>query len=450
MYTLNKTLLHMIKAAAIFLLGNAVCFCTLFGNAYSLILLVPFFIWIHIMPSLENNKYETSKLKQCAQGCEMLRLFLLSTAASIVFVLAGLIDGMVWGNVTKHPVMWTFDIILVVIVESLVFWNGIIRVYVTASQLGVKWRVIGVLCGWIPVLHLVVLFKIISIAEKEVKVEQEKIENDKARSITQICNTKYPILLVHGVFFRDWKLVNYWGRIPEALQKNGATLFYGNHQSALSVEDSGEELAARIKEICSQNGFEKVNVIAHSKGGLDTRYAIAKCKMGDYIASLTTINTPHRGCEFADYLLSKIPKKQQDFVAKTYNKTLKKLGDENPDFLSAVYDLTKDRCTRLNEEIKDDPRVYYQSVGSKLNKASSGRFPLNYSYHLVKHFDGPNDGLVGEASFPWGDQYAFLSIPGKRGISHGDMIDLNRENIDGFDIREYYVQLVRSLKERGF
>ncbi|MGN0374887.1 MAG: hypothetical protein ACI4EN_05245 [Butyrivibrio sp.] len=44
----------------------------------------------------------------------------------------------------------------------------------------------------------------------------------------------------------------------------------------------------------------------------------------------------------------------------------------------------------------------------------------------------------------------FLSTNGKRGISHGDMIDLNRENIPGFDVREWYVQLVADLKNRGF
>ena len=32
---------------------------------------------------------------------------------------------------------------------------------------------------------------------------------------------------------------------------------------------------------------------------------------------------------------------------------------------------------------------------------------------------------------------------------HGDMIDLFRENISGFDVREYYVKLVQGLKEQG-
>ena len=82
---------------------------------------------------------------------------------------------------------------------------------------------------------------------------------------------------------------------------------------------------------------------------------------------------------------------------------------------------------------------------------SSGQFPLNFTYNLVKYFDGENDGLVGDKSFAWGASFQMLRNDGaKRGISHGDMIDLNRQNINGFDVREFYVQLVSGLKERGF
>ena len=221
-------------------------------------------------------------------------------------------------------------------------------------------------------------------------------------------------------------------------------------QSAASVKNSALELQARIKQIIEETGCEKVNVIAHSKGGLDTRTAISLCGMAPYVASLTTINTPHRGCEFADYLLNKIPEAQQQFVAKTYNKAAEKLGDINPDFLAAVYDLTFENCQKRNQEVLDAPEVFYQSYGSKLNKSVSGRFPLNFTYHLVKYFDGPNDGLVGEKSFAWGQKYEFITTAGTRGISHADMIDLNKENIPGFDVREFFVQAVADLKNRGF
>ena len=39
-------------------------------------------------------------------------------------------------------------------------------------------------------------------------------------------------------------------------------------------------------------GCEKVNIIAHSKGGLDSRYMITHLGLADKVASLTTVATP--------------------------------------------------------------------------------------------------------------------------------------------------------------
>ena len=268
--------------------------------------------------------------------------------------------------------------------------------------------------------------------------------------MNEFCKTKYPIVLIHGAGFRDLRWPVYWGRIPAALEAEGAKIYYGLQDSWGSVETNAEAIAARIDEILLETGAEKVNLIAHSKGGLDSRAAIATQGVAKYIASLTTINTPHRGCEFADYLLSKIGPSQQQVVAKGYNSILHKLGDHQPDFLAAVYDLTASSCAAFNKKCKNVEGVLYQSYGSKMNVARGGRFPLNFSTHLVKYFDGPNDGLVGEKSFPWGDNYKMLTVKGNRGISHGDMIDLNRENLPEFDVREFYVQLVADLKNKGY
>ena len=168
------------------------------------------------------------------------------------------------------------------------------------------------------------------------------------------------------------------------------------------------------------------------------------------MASLTTVNTPHNGCIFADYLLDKIPEKVCCNVADKYNAALSIFGDHNPNFMEAVQDLTASACARLNAMLPDSPQVYYQSVGTKMNYASSGRFPLNMVYPMVKHFDGDNDGLVSVDSMKWGSNFIYRTVPNGRGISHGDMIDLNRENIPGFDVREFYVNLVHELKEMGF
>ena len=216
------------------------------------------------------------------------------------------------------------------------------------------------------------------------------------------------------------------------------------------MEDSAAELADRIEQLVQKTGCGKVNIIAHSKGGLDSRYAISKLGSDKYVASLTTINTPHHGCLFAEYLLNTAPEKFVKSVEKIYNSAFKRLGDPNPDFLAAVTDLTNSRCEQFDQDTPDAPGVMYQSVGSHARCSKSGRFPLNLSYPIVKKYDGDNDGLVALTSAPWGEDFTVLHPTGKRGITHADVIDLNRENIPGFDVREFYVQLVNKLKMRGF
>lgn len=402
------------------------------------------FLLANIMPIFFEKQFPSFQIRVCNHGVLCLKMFLISSFISVLYhiVAAFYLFPARW-------TVWVWSAVVCICAEAVVFWNGIISVYCSSIQLGIKYRVIGILLGWIPVANLIALASIIRIVSEEVNFETQKTELNLNRHDEQICQTKYPLLLVHGVFFRDFKYLNYWGRIPEELEKNGAQIFYGNHESAASVSDSGEELTARIKEIVEQTNCGKVNIIAHSKGGLDCRYAVSCCGAAPYVASITTINTPHRGCEFADYLLDKLPESMQQRIAGAYNAAMKKLGDPHPDFIAAVRDLTAGSCSERNPMMPYPENIYCQSVGSKLNHAANGKFPLNFTYHLVKYFDGPNDGLVSEKSFRWGQDYTFLTVNGKRGISHGDMIDLNRENIPDFDVREFYVQLVAGLKQRG-
>lgn len=394
---------------------------------------------------------EKKRLNKCLFGNTLLCIFCLAVVVQIVYFILG-----ITGKAFSHPGFiankqyWIPFIIWMVVIDAVIFWIGIITVYIYSVQLGIRWRVIGLACGWIPIANIWALSRIIRTVGYEIKVEKDKLALNASREADRICQTKYPILMVHGVFFRDFKHLNYWGRIPEELEKNGATIFYGNHNSAASVDDSAVEIANRIDEILKETGAPKVNIIAHSKGGLDCRTAISKAGVADKVASLITINTPHRGCEFADYLLEKIPAEVREKIASTYNLAATALGDVNPDFLAAVYDLTYANCKKRNEEVFDAPGVYYSSVGSIQSRPTAGRFPLNMSYKLVEYFDGPNDGLVGEKSFEWGENFTLLRSKSKRGISHGDMIDLNREDYRGFDVREFFVSLVADLKNRGF
>ena len=434
----------ILNSLVLFLVSNTYILEKTYDLKLPLIFMILFIPIICIFPSLLNKKLYNKKLSIVRNGYRLLIIFLINIIIDIHLYIMIMIK---YGIDIKILLINT---IILIIILNIVFWSGILRVYLFSKQLGVRYRIWGLILGLTPIVHLVMLIKIIKVCYDEVKFENTKIELNKSREKDEICKTKYPILLVHGIFFRDFEKLNYWGRIPEELIKNGATIYYGNHSSSLGVKDSAEELANRIKEIVKETGCKKVNVIAHSKGGLDARYAIANLGMDKYIASLAMINTPNHGCLFADYLMTKAPNSLKDKVSSGYNFTLKKLGDKNPDFIAGVTDLTKPKTEELNKIMPKSKKVYYQAFGSVLKHPTSGRFPLNLTNLFVKHYDGKNDGLVGIDSFPLDDNFTLIETPYNRGISHGDVIDLNRENIKGYDVREFYVQLVKDLKDKGY
>lgn len=404
---------------------------------------VPSFLLTLFLTGFYDTTVKRARYKFLNHGTECLIIFAFSLIISAVYHIV--LVALFW----KEFKIYLLSALVCYIAHFLIFWCGIICVYVTSVQLGIKERVIGAVLGPIPIAHFFGLSRIIKICLKEVKFETKKDIINRSREKDKICKTKYPILFVHGVFFRDSNKLNYWGRVPAELIRNGAEIYYGNHQSALSVEKSGRELYDRIQEIIEKTGCEKVNIVAHSKGGLDARYALAKLGAEPMVASLTTINTPHRGCNFADHLLSSISADVQRKAAAAYNGAAKVLGDTEPDFMAAVKDLTASACAAYDKDLTVPEGVYCQSIGSVLKKRTGGKFPLNISYPMVKKFDGENDGLVSVDSFSFGESCRILKNEKDRGISHGDMIDLNRENIDGFDVREFYVELISDLKSRG-
>ena len=400
---------------------------------------------INIIPGFTLKKVSRPRLMVLLHGAECLSVF---AGAALISILWHIFLAVRMLPTDWLP--WLLSALVAFGVLMVLFWNGIICVYFTSVQLGIRIRVIGIVCGLIPVAQLIALGKIMAVCFREVREETEKDLLNEARKEERVCATKYPVLLVHGVCFRDFKHLNYWGRIPKELERNGATVYYGEHQSARPVICSAEELSARIRHITDDLGAGKVNIIAHSKGGLDCRWAMRDPEIVARVASLTTVNTPHRGCEYADYLFTKISPNVQQQVSTTYNNAAMLAGDTAPDFLAAMQDLTASACQNRDREMRTPEGVYCQSVGSILKRATHGKFPLIFTYQLVKEFDGPNDGLVGWESFQWGERYQLLESTGKRGISHGDVIDMNRENIPGFDVREFYVGLVSDLRERGF
>ncbi len=401
------------------------------------------FLLINVFPSFISRP--SFALRMSSDGADLLITFLANAVAQLLTVVFGAIFVFGWFGSTFWLLFATYAV-----ADIIIFWNGILRVYFSSPIIGLKWRVLGIVFGFVPIANIIVLCKIISLVRFDVKTEEERFLRNQSRQCAEVCKTKYPLVFVHGVFFRDARYLDYWGRIPDELKKNGATVFYGNQQSALSVEQSGHELASRIEQIVSKTGCEKVNIIAHSKGGLDCRYAISQLGADKLVASLTTVNTPHRGCAFADWLIDKAPTSFKHTVANTYNSALKRLGDSSPDFLSAVNDLRASFCEDFNSKNLDSQNVFYQSTAGKINKPVRNVFPLCFTNSFVKLFDGENDGLVSANSAKWGEKFYYLTSNSPEGISHADVIDMSRHNRKDFDVLEFYVDLVSGLKQKGF
>ncbi|MFO1265296.1 MAG: triacylglycerol lipase, partial [Rhodoferax sp.] len=118
--------------------------------------------------------------------------------------------------------------------------------------------------------------------------------------------TRYPIVLVHGLFGFDSALgVDYFYGIPEALRRDGAKVYVAQVSAANSTEVRGEQLLAQVKNILAITGASKVNLIGHSHGGPTTRYVAGVAPQ--LVASVTSVGGVNRGSRVADIMRGVAP-----------------------------------------------------------------------------------------------------------------------------------------------
>ncbi len=116
----------------------------------------------------------------------------------------------------------------------------------------------------------------------------------------------YPVVLAHGFFgFEDFAgagFIDYFWDVRADLAAHGETRVYTPAVDPFNDSESrGRELLAHIERIVDETGYARVNIIAHSQGGLDAR-VVANLRP-DLVASITTVATPHDGTPAADVVL---------------------------------------------------------------------------------------------------------------------------------------------------
>lgn len=252
--------------------------------------------------------------------------------------------------------------------------------------------------------------------------------------------TQYPIVLVHG--FNASPTHNGFGpEVVRALCADGHSVFAPALPPFAYVADRGAVLAKAIDDVLAgatdacghtpRTAPRKVNLIAHSMGGLDSRYVVSTLHYGDRVATVTTLSTPHRGSAVADMLLGLTANIDADALtsmAEYLSRAVDTPTTLQPDLRAGLTSLAEASADAFNRDNKNDGRVHYESwaglsnvaaiVNSQDAPACEGKM-TQFSTPLYRHtmhvllqpiayvvaHEGdlrPNDGLVQVASAKWG------------------------------------------------
>jgi triacylglycerol lipase len=242
---------------------------------------------------------------------------------------------------------------------------------------------------------------------------------------------RHPVVLAHGILgFDELKLGGvknaYFRGVEPKLVQLGARVYAFQVHPAATVAARAEELAQAIRELDA----ERVNIVAHSMGGLDARYLASRLGLSRRIASIVTVGTPHRGTPLADLGTGLFG------VAPTAQKLLGKLGVD----VGGFFDLTTEKMARFNHEVPDVEGIFYGSFVARAPGSVTAMNPLLLpTWKLIHARAGDNDGLVPLESQRWGE------VLGTIDADHWAQIGWSGT----FDAPAFYEALVRELMKRG-
>jgi triacylglycerol lipase len=180
------------------------------------------------------------------------------------------------------------------------------------------------------------------------------------------------------------------------LGSHGLNVWHSSVPWAAGVQARSAQLRLNVLDILKKTGAEKVSIIAHSMGGLDTRHMMFNDrnagKIHEKIAALVTISTPHEGSPAADWMLDNLPEVPH---------ILKDLGIA----AEGLRDITTAKCAKFNNDaqvqaFENGIAVKVTTYAGQSNMLSTIGL-LKPFYLLIKQRQGPNDGLVSVQSAKW-------------------------------------------------
>lgn len=282
-------------------------------------------------------------------------------------------------------------------------------------------------------------------------------------------NREYPIVLIHGLSgFRSVAGVDYFFEVPQTLKNQGFEVFVTATPPWAPVGMRSAYLTKQLKEILRTTGARKLHLVAHSMGGLDARESIHDGELAPFIATLTTIGTPHRGSEVADswygarFAAFDGPR---DMAANMYAAIVGSPAGFN-DSAASVLSLSTKEAEEFNRKYPDDARVqYFSFAGRTLGHDGKGfcddallanpeqkDFPPPNMIGTALLLSGrdpahpiANDGMVTVPSARWGTFIGCLPANHMKLVGHPVQKDTA---VAGWDHLAFYVRLASWLTGR--
>lgn len=225
---------------------------------------------------------------------------------------------------------------------------------------------------------------------------------------------RYPVLLMHGL----GALVFPWRKsqlhpVATYLRQHGIRAYAPNVAPYAPIAQRAERWCQHLQTILEETRAPKAHLIAHSMGGLDARYLISCLDGYRYVASLTTIATPHQGTTLAQLILERphVIRRWLDRLARRLSYLL--LPDEPAALLEAVAQLTPAYLTDVfNPEVPDCPDIPYFSWAGMAGPGTN--VPITpciapLARYIYRH-EGLNDGYVSVQSARWGHFLGTLPV----------------------------------------
>jgi triacylglycerol lipase len=240
----------------------------------------------------------------------------------------------------------------------------------------------------------------------------------------------YPIVLAHGFFgFRKLIGIEYFKGVKKFLTRKFPDLKVKVTEVAPNdlVNKRAVQLWSQIDEMDN-----KVHIIGHSMGGLDSRFLLSPngLNKSEKVVSLTTIATPHCGSPVADFIINQREKltsqeyDQFNRIIPTVNRTTKKIVKslklkvdvwkyllELFNFSDrAMTNLTTSYLKQFNTKHPNAPNVKYFSYSGATGPAEQDYLPpiMYLTWAIIflsrkKSAGGRNDGIVAVDSARWGE-----------------------------------------------